>query len=281
MLDVFTSESEILIKDGISNLYWYRGDLKKAWLKASIDSVLVNKLFSKKKADGNFTKRELMDLLYEELRDAEYNKRLQISRNFVRLLLEQKEFVPQDRNHRVDVTQRCALKLREITTEQNKQKEERELNQRNVIESQKGNYPYLLSKLKEKFFHIIKLDKQKRGYEFEKWFVELMKISKIQVEESFKIIGEQIDGAIKHDGRFYLVELKWTEEKVSGNEMSSLLYKVEGKMDAKGLFISMHGFSKELLHSLPRGKEMKVLLMDGTHLMNVIDGLYTFNRPVS
>ena len=39
-----------------------------------------------------------------------------------------------------------------------------------------------------------------------------MRIS-IQVEEPFKNVGEQLDGAIKHDGAYYLIELKWFAEK--------------------------------------------------------------------
>lgn len=39
--------------------------------------------------------------------------------------------------------------------------------------------------------------------------------------------------------------------------------------------ISMSGYSKEVLNSLPRGKEIKLILLDGVHLANVIYGNYT------
>jgi hypothetical protein len=40
MFDVFTEEVEILIKDGIANLYWYKGDLRKAWLRSGVSATV-------------------------------------------------------------------------------------------------------------------------------------------------------------------------------------------------------------------------------------------------
>lgn len=102
MFDVFTEEIEVQIKRGISNLYWYRGDLKKCWLRAGVDEGLADTLFVKIKEDGGKpSKRELMDFLYQELRSKEYNRRLEVSRNFARILLEHENFVPQDEKHRI------------------------------------------------------------------------------------------------------------------------------------------------------------------------------------
>ena len=39
MFDVFTEQIEVLIKDGIANLYWYKGDLQKAWLRAGVPNA--------------------------------------------------------------------------------------------------------------------------------------------------------------------------------------------------------------------------------------------------
>lgn len=41
MFDVFTEQIEVLIKDGIANLYWYKGDLQKAWLRAGVSAVVT------------------------------------------------------------------------------------------------------------------------------------------------------------------------------------------------------------------------------------------------
>jgi hypothetical protein len=64
MFDIFTEEIELTIKNGIANLYWYLGDLKKAWLRAGVDRGICDSLFSRRQADGSkFTKRQLMDML--------------------------------------------------------------------------------------------------------------------------------------------------------------------------------------------------------------------------
>lgn len=282
MFDVFTDEIEVIIKDGIANLYWYKDDLKKAWLRSGVDAQTVNQLFGLRNSEGKkLTKRQLMDQLYVKLRVVDMRKRLEVSRNFVRILVEQRSFTPQDRNHRIDTAERCALKLREMIAEQEKEREQKDRYARQVREAaQEHVSANRLQELQERLVAASKLDGQSRGYEFERIFVELMRISAIPVEEPFRIQGEQIDGAIKHDGHYYLIELKWVKRKCNQPDIASLYMKVEGKMDARGLFIAMDGYSSQVLESLPRGKEIKVLLLDGVHLANVISGTYTFQELI-
>ena len=279
MFDVFTEEMEVQIKTGISNLYWFREDLRKAWLRSSVEPRLCNSIFAKTSPDGRkLTKRELMNCLYTELRELDINRRLEISRNFVRILTEHSNFVPQDEKHRIETAERCALKLREIIAQQQKEAEYRDLIRNKAQRATKENYHSQLLHLSEHFNETVKMDKQKRGYELEKIFSKLMTISGIPVEQPFKIVGEQMDGAIKYDGHYYIVELKWIDKKTDQKNVASLYMKVEGKMDAKGIFIAMNGFSGELLASLPKGKDLKVLLLDGIHFTNVISGIYTFQE---
>ena len=105
-----------------------------------------------------------------------------------------------------------------------------------------------------------------------------MKVHQIPVEEPFRVVGEQIDGAIKYDGHYYLVELKWQKTKSNQKEIASLFLKAEGKLEARGIFIAMEGFTSECLESLPKGKTLKVLLLDGVHLTSVIFGNYSFSE---
>jgi len=46
MIDVFTEQIEVLIKEGISNLYWYKGDLKKSFYRANVPETTTNNLFN-------------------------------------------------------------------------------------------------------------------------------------------------------------------------------------------------------------------------------------------
>lgn len=279
MIDVFNEQIEVLIKEGISNLYWYKGDLKKLWYRVGVPEQLTTKIFNLKFADRQLSKRELLDKLYESLREFEYNKRLEVSRNFVRTLVEHTNFVPQDSGHRIEKAETISLKLKVIVNEQKQQQEYRDNIKNRAEKAKTRNYEDELMNIREQFLEVEKIENpQKRGLEFEKFFTNLMKTNGMPVEEGFRIVGEQIDGAIKHDGHFYLVELKWQKEKSSQKEIASLFMKVEGKLEARGLFISMQGFTKECLESLPKGKNLKVILLDGVHLSSVIFGNYTFSE---
>ena len=279
MFDVFTEEIEVQIKAGIANLYWFKKDLKKAWLRSGVDPRLCDALFSRKNEEGeNLSKRQLMDFLYEELRKLDYNRRLEISRNFVRILIEHENFVPQDEKHRIEIAERCALKIKEIIAQQQKEREYRDEILRKAQAAKKEDYFTQLLKLNERFVELTQEEKQKRGYELEKLFSDLMRISGIPVQEPFRVVGEQIDGAIKYDGHYYLIELKWTEKRANQTDIAPFCVKVEGKLEGRGLFIAINEFSNEVLVSLPKGKNIKLLLLDGRHLANVLSGIYTFQE---
>ncbi|MDD5773697.1 MAG: restriction endonuclease [bacterium] len=279
MFDVFTEEIEVTIKDGMANLYWYKGDLHKSWLRSGVDIALCNQIKNTKNAEANnLTKRQQMDLLYQTLRDNDYNRRLEISRNFVRILIEQKTFSPQDPKHRIEIAEKAALKLKDIIREQEKDLEYQESIKRKAHKSKEKDYYTQLLEIRDDFVSAQELEPQQKGYALEKLFVKLMQASQVLVEEPFCIKGEQLDGAIKHDGHYYLIELKWTQSKVEPKDIGSFFYKVEGKLDSRGLIISMNGYTDGVIDSLPRGKELKILLMDGIHLANVIYGMYTFRE---
>jgi len=154
MIDVFTEEIEVQIKRGISNLYWYKEDLKKAWLRSNVEQSICNRLFNLKNDENKkLTKRELMDFLYSELRNNDYNKRLEISRNFVRLLIEHSNFVPLADGHRIDIAETCALKLKQIIAVQRKQAEYNQQIKRRATEARKLDYDSELLKVREQFLN--------------------------------------------------------------------------------------------------------------------------------
>ena len=279
MFDVFTEQIEVLIKDGIANLYWYKGDLQKAWLRAGVSSALTYRISAEKGPDNNpLTKRKQMDRLYHELRGANFSERLEISRNFVRTLVEHKNFVPQDTRHRVDVAERAALKLRELIREQQMSREQTERFRRQAAAQAKKTYHQELDEIRQNFEAAMTFPSQQKGYALEKIFVSLMRVSNIPVEEPFRIVGEQLDGAVKYDGHYYLVELKWHAEALQPAPVGSFYFKVDGKLGARGLMIAMNGYTPGVVESVSKGKELKVVLLDGTHLSNVIYGHYTFQE---
>lgn len=277
MFDVFSEQIEVLLRDGIANLYWYRADLKKAWLRAGVPEFMCDEIAELKDEENRpLSKRRQMDRLYEKLRDEDYNLRLRISREFVRTLVEHKNFVPQDTRHRIENAERAALKLRaEISAQQSEQEQNNRI-RRETSAAIARTYDQELRTLRESFEKALGMAPQARGYALERIFNELMKISGIPVEEPFSNKGEQLDGAIKFDGKYYIVELKWFADKLEPKHIGAFYFKVDGKMDARGIVIAMNGFTDGVLETLPKGKELKVILLDGNHLANVIYGQYTF-----
>ena len=69
MIDVFNEQIEVLIKEGISNLYWFKGDLKKSFYRANVPENITHKIFGIKYNGKTLTKRERLDKLYENIRD--------------------------------------------------------------------------------------------------------------------------------------------------------------------------------------------------------------------
>lgn len=91
--------------------------------------------------------------------------------------------------------------------------------------------------------HSGKTSTQQRGYELERILLELGRLSQLEVTKPFRIVGEQIDGAVKYDGEHYLIEAKWQDKSSSNEPVYQFVGKVEGKMYGRGIFVSVHGFS--------------------------------------
>lgn len=279
MFDVFTEELEILIKDGLANLYWFKDDLRKAWLRAGVPQALCDEIAQLRDEEGKpLTKRLQMERLYQRLRTESFDFRLGVSRNFVRTLIGHTNFVPQDPRHRIEVAERAALKLKAVIAEQNAVREQKDRVRRHTAAATKPTYEQELSRLRASFNHAHSLSPQQKGYALERIFVDLMRISEIEAQEPFTNVGEQLDGAIKHDGAYYLIELKWFAEKLQPKHVGEFYFKVEGKMGARGIVLAMNGYTDGVLATLPKGKEIRVLLLDGNHLANVLFGHYTFGQ---
>ena len=54
--------------------------------------------------------------------------------------------------------------------------------------------------------------------------------------------------------------------------------KVEGKFYGRGLFISINGFSTNVIKSFVIGKALKTIFIDGADIIMVLEGFLTFNE---
>ncbi|TDC74460.1 hypothetical protein E1285_43200 [Actinomadura sp. 7K507] len=108
---------------------------------------------------------------------------------------------------------------------------------------------------------------QTRGRVFEQWLHQLLSQEDLAPRTSFRPDGEEVDGSFMFRGWPYLLEAKWWKKGVP----ASTLYQFKGKVDGKlvgtiGIFISMSGYSDEAVDALRAGKNLNVILLDGSDI---------------
>jgi len=179
---------------------------------------------------------------------------------------------------RVKDAKAAVAKLRDLV-EPHKEAKDEELEarerQRRADERLKQNSAIRakLAELKSEFFALATSDgAQERGYQLEKILRGLFDLFDLDPKASFKIVGEQIDGAFAFQGTDYLLEARWTK----APQDAGALYEFEGKVRRKldntlGLFIAINGFSAEALPAAGTGDRPRILLMDGPDLVAVLD----------
>lgn len=151
------------------------------------------------------------------------------------------------------------------------------LNQNKDVLNTEQQFLLLRSKLLVEFDDFAGLtnseDKRRRGFLLENLLQRVFDLYDIPTERSFKRNegGEQIDGAFKLDGWYYLVECKWTQKLTDIRQLDSLYGKISrsGKQTL-GLFLSMNGWSDNVCPLLKQNQDKSIVLMDGYDLRCVL-----------
>ena len=159
-------------------------------------------------------------------------------------------------------------------------KQERE--QRTAAEEARQQPQVTLLHVRQRYLdlHSNKVDHQRRGYALEEVLLELARLSALEVTKPFKVRGEQIDGALKFDGEHYLLEAKWQEKEAANEPVYQFAGKVQGKMYGRGIFISIQGFSENVIESLVVGNAIRTIFVDGEDLVVVVEGLITIKEMI-
>ncbi len=117
-------------------------------------------------------------------------------------------------------------------------------------------------------------DPQKRGILLQELLNRVFDLHDIPVFKSFmrNAGGEQIDGAFKLEGWYYLVECRWRKKLADIRELDGLKGQVDrsGKQ-TMGLFLSINGWSENVPQLLKQNPDKSILLMDGYDLRRVLD----------
>lgn len=130
-----------------------------------------------------------------------------------------------------------------------------------------------LEELKRHFFALHEDDdRQRAGLQLEKVLNRLFQLHGLSPRESFKVVGEQIDGSFELDHEIYLVEAKWTQDPSPESDLLVFRGKIEGKSKyTRGVFISINGISKEAAIAITQGKQPSFFVVDGYDLMMLLE----------
>ena len=164
-------------------------------------------------------------------------------------------------------------KVRQLRT----QREEREeIARRQQTEQARASFRAAMGKklleLKHEFQVMLSNpDSQARGYALEKLLPKLFSVFDIDSRASFKLEGEQIDGAFTFQGTEYLVEVRWRKRKSTADELGAFSTKVKRKLEnTLGLFLSIEGFEKNAI-KLHSQSGTVLIAMDGSDLSLVLE----------
>jgi hypothetical protein len=263
------------LKEALTNVYWYKSDLRSFITNSISDTNILSKLdWSDYKRNivtllidflsrnQSIYQNDILRLMFEITKMADYShlSRLEDGAEKVR---KAKESVDALRGLVMEYFD--LLEEQKLTEEQRKLVYEKMLRDRGVREK--------LGEIEKQYLLLISShDPHSRGYVLEKVIRELFALFDLDPKASFKIVGEQIDGAFTFENIDYLFEGKWQQEPVGIGELDAFNGKVSRKLEnTLGLFLSINGFSDDAVKTHSTGRRLMVL-MDGSDLMAVIEG---------
>ena len=265
----------VALKEALTNLYWYKGDLR-SFLTSTLSSpALLSRLNW-----GDYKRNIVSELVgFLERRQDEYQADL------LRLMTEVARVDDFSHLERLEggkekaAAARASIRaLRKLTAvhealfEEQKRMEERRRKAHEELLRTTAVRAKLEDLTKEYYRLLNSQEPQQRGYQLEKIIRELFELFDLDPRASFKIVGEQIDGAFTFDATDYLFEGKWQQEPVGSADLDVLAGKLSRKLDnTLGLFLSINGFSEDGVKAHSSGRRM-MLLTDGSDLMAVLEG---------
>lgn len=276
-----SAQAVIALKEALTNIYWRKQDLRQFIYLTIKNNLIVSTI----DWDNNM-KYESVSQLIDRMtaRPDMYFEDLML------LLQETSNFNDfshlkkwDDSEKKIQKAKDAVLKLRQqtkgyfdIITELKEAETRRETNIQKMRSSMA--FSERLEDLKARFLSIATNENHhERGYDLEKLLNDLFILFDLDPKSSFKITGEQIDGAFTFDNQDYLLESKWQKKQLSASDLYEFGGKISGKLkNTLGLYISLEGFSNDCLKvESPILKSM--ILLDGLDLMMVLDGRIKLN----
>ena len=275
MAKMIASAACVALKEALSTLYWYKSDLR-SFLTTTVSNPGLLASINWEDYKRNIV-TQLVD--YMAKRQDQYQGELlrlmsEVSRVHDFSHLERLE----GGREKAQAAQKAVAALRkqmaghDALLEEQREAEERRRQTHEAL-LRKTAVRDSLEKLNRDYLALLsEPNAQQRGYRLEKLLRALFELFDLDPRASFKIVGEQIDGAFTFEGTDYLFEGKWQKELVSTADLDSLSGKLTRKLDnTLGLFLSINGFSEDGVKAHSSGRRL-MILTDGSDLMAVLEG---------
>ena len=269
-----SAQAILSLKDALAVIFWKKDDLKD-FIKITLENKEIVGVIN-----WNPIKREIAKELVERM----LNNQKVYKEDLINLILAVSDFTDfshleywdEDGNKRKkakEAVERLRVHTKgfiQISKEKEEARKRRQEVEKRIAE--KKSISDEIKALNLKFQQIaMNTNHQKRGYELEKFLNELFQLYELDPKDSFKLQGEQIDGAFTFDGTDYLLEAKWKSH-VRRGDLADFCYKVDSKLkNAIGLMVSIDGVSPQAI--IPDFKS--IIIMDGSDISAILEGRVT------
>lgn len=263
------------LSEALTHIYWYKSELRSFithtisnptiltqlnWddYKRNIVARLINFLASNQSIYQN----DLLRLMTEvcKINDYSHLEKLEDGKSKSKSAKQSVEALREQVKGHVDLT-------RELELQEKRRREayEKSLNIQGVQQK--------LDEIKTIFYQLVSSeDPHARGFKLEKIVKDLFALFDLDPKASFRIQGEQLDGAFSFENSDFLFEGKWQKELCNIQDLDAFSGKLTRKLEnTLGLFCSINGFSEDAVRAHSTGRRL-MILMDGSDLMAVLDG---------
>jgi hypothetical protein len=263
------------LKEALVSVFWYRNDLKSFLYQTVSDSAILARI------NWDDIKRNVVSFLVETLAQNQERYR-EVLLTLIREVCRIDDFSHLEKldggKEKAKVAVAAVKALRkaigtqhELFKDMESVAKSREANLQRVLRVQ--GVQEKLKSLCQEFYKLLGVSNaQDKGYALEKLLKALFELFDLDPRASFKVIGEQIDGAFTFDKAEYLLEARWRQEQADTSALDSLQGKLNRKLDnTLGVFVSINGFAPNAIKTHSEGRRM-LLLIDGGHLIAVLEG---------
>ena len=261
--------------EALTKAYWYKAELRRFLTHAISDPSILAKL------NWEDYKRNIVSTLVNFLakhQDTYQNDLLKLITevttisDFTHLerLDDGKEKAKAARQS-IEALRKLMGSFKDVLEEQKLQEQRRQAAYERMLKMQ--GVQAKIEEIKREYYQLVSsTNPQARGFQLEKIMRELFNLFDLDPKASFKIMGEQIDGAFTFENIDYLFEGKWQQEPANIQDLDAFSGKLVRKLEnTLGLFLSINGFSEDAVKAHSTGRRL-MILMDGSDLMAVLEG---------